>query len=452
MEDLKALAQQALADIRGRLPAGAEAELYVSRSSGRSVELRRGRLDAVEDSESAGAGLRIIQEGRAAFASCGGLDPRKISGLLEPALAQLKHSPSDYFRSFAPPDAGQNGAAEALAASLWDQSVLSGPWQDKQKDLEALCAAALGADARAGEVLRAGYHETRGESAVVNSRGLVSAEKGTFAGAGASVLARQNGESQIGAASASARKNGSFDFKRLGAQAAQRACALLGARQAESGPRAVIFDPWISGEFLDLIADLLCADAVHKGKSLLAKKLGLKIASPLATFTDDPRLPGGAASSLYDDEGCATKRKTMIKDGILQEYFYDIYCANKDGRRGNASAARGSYRGLPGPSASNFYLAPGQTKREDIIAGTKKGILVLEAMGMHMVDPVSGEFSIGVSGLEIENGRLGAPVRSAMISGNLMDVLARIDAVGSDLVFYGSTGAPTFRIAELSVA
>ncbi len=452
MEDLKALAGQSLDDVRARLPAGAEAEIYLSRSAGRSVELRRGRLDAVEDSESSGAGLRVIHDGRAGFASCGGLDPGKIRGLLAPALAQLKHSAGDYFRAFAPATAAEGSPPGLLEATLWDESVLAGSWKEKEESLKTLCAAAQAADKRVGDVLRAGYHEGRGESAVANTRGLLCVERGTFAGTGASVLALQAGERQIGSSSASARKGGGFDFKRLGETAARRACALLGARQAPSGPRAVIFDPWISGEFVDLIADLLCADAVQKGKSLMAKKIGLKVASPLITFIDDPRLPGGAASSLYDDEGCATKRKTMIKDGILQDYFYDVYCANKDGRRTNASAARGSYRGQPGPSASNFYLAPGKDKRDDIIAGTKKGVLVLEVMGMHTVDPVSGEFSIGVSGLEIEGGRLGAPLRSAMISGNLLDVLSRVDAVGSDLAFYGSTGAPTFRVAELSVA
>ena len=298
MEDLKALAGQSLDDVRARLPAGAEAEIYLSRSAGRSVELRRGRLDAVEDSESSGAGLRVIHDGRAGFASCGGLDPGKIRGLLAPALAQLKHSAGDYFRAFAPATAAEGSPPGLLEATLWDESVLAGSWKEKEESLKTLCAAAQAADKRVGDVLRAGYHEGRGESAVANTRGLLCVERGTFAGTGASVLALQAGERQIGSSSASARKGGGFDFKRLGETAARRACALLGARQAPSGPRAVIFDPWISGEFVDLIADLLCADAVQKGKSLMAKKIGLKVASPLITFIDDPRLPGGAASSL----------------------------------------------------------------------------------------------------------------------------------------------------------
>ncbi|MDD5657081.1 MAG: metallopeptidase TldD-related protein, partial [Elusimicrobia bacterium] len=138
--------------------------------------------------------------------------------------------------------------------------------------------------------------------------------------------------------------------------------------------------------------------------------------------------------------------------GVLKDYFYDTYTAAKDGRPGNASAGRGSYKGLPSPTHSNFYLAPGRATREELIAGTADGVLIMEIMGMHMADPISGEFSVGVSGLAISGGRLGQPVRKAMISGNLLDVLAGIDGVADDLTFYGSLGAPTFRVAQINVA
>ncbi len=450
-DDLTTLAREILEWIEARAPAGLEAEIYLSRGQSRSIEMRRGRLDAVEEGEFSGAGLRLLRQGRAGFSACGGLDGLKIRELFFEALAQLERSSQDYYRSFAPPqdDAGQ---AASFASSLWDEAILSKPWPEPAAKLQVICGAARKTDARVKDVLHAAYEESRAETAIANTRGLVAVERGTSASAGASVLAMQSGETQIGSAHAEVRKGAFVNFEKLGLQAAQRSCALLGARAAQGGPRAVLFDPWVAGEFLDLIADLLCADMVQKGKSLLAKKLGQKVASEAATFVDDPRLPGGAASSLYDDEGCLTRRKTMIKDGVLQDYFYDLYCANKEGRRPNASAGRGSYRGLPQPSASNFYLAPGGISRESLIAGTTKGLLVLEVMGMHTVDPVSGEFSIGVSGLEVEGGALARPVRSAMISGNLLDLLSRIDAVAGDLAFYGAAGAPRFRVAELSVA
>ena len=90
--------------------------------------------------------------------------------------------------------------------------------------------------------------------------------------------------------------------------------------------------------------------------------------------------------------------------------------------------------------------------REDLIADTRSGLLVAEVLGMHMVDPVSGSFSVGVSALSIEKGLLGRPVKGAMISGNLLDLLSRVDGVASDLTFQGSLGAPTFRVSSLDVS
>jgi PmbA protein len=170
------------------------------------------------------------------------------------------------------------------------------------------------------------------------------------------------------------------------------------------------------------------------------------------TFVDDPRRPAGMASSLFDDEGCPTRKKVMIENGVVREYFYDAYTANREGRASNACAGRGSYRGLPSPGSSNFYLAPGKTKREELMAQTKDGLLVLDIMGMHMADPISGEFSVGVSGLAVSGGAATHPVKSAMISGNLVELLDRVDLVADDLTFYGSLGAPTFRVSSMTVA
>ena len=269
---------------------------------------------------------------------------------------------------------------------------------------------------------------------------------------GVSALCEQNNDSQVGSAFHSARRRQDLEWGRIGREAAQRTTALLGASKPSTGRRSVIFDPWVAGEFLDLVSGLLCADQVQRGKSLLAGKLGQKVGSDVVTFIDDPRRPGGLASSLYDDEGLSTRRKVMIESGVVREYFYDTYTARREGRASNASAGRGSYRGLPDPGCSNFYLAPGSIKREAILSDTRDGLLVLDVMGMHMADPISGEFSVGVSGLLVEKGRLGKPVKAAMISGNLLELLGRIDAVADDLTFYGGMGAPTFRVSHMTVA
>lgn len=449
--ELLALASEALRWIDARQIAGLEAELYLSRSEERSIERRDGKPDEISQASADGAGLRILLGGRMGFSSAGGLSLAAIQGLFERILTELPHLGPDALRAF--PKKGDSPLADPkLSETLWDESLFTESWDAIVPRLEKLERRVREADARISSVLRSGYSESRGEVVVANSSGLLAWERGGSASVGASAMASDGGEIQVGSAFDSQRVKSRLDFDRVAREAAERTVALLGAAKMPGGRRAVVFDPWVSGEFLELIAQLLCADQVQRGKSLLSGKLGARVGSELATFIDDPRRPGGLASSLYDDEGCPTIRKVAIEGGVVKEFFYDTYTAARDRVKSNASAGRGSYKGLPGPGCSNFYLAPGKTSRDALIGSTADGILILEVMGMHMADPISGEFSVGVSGLAIRDGKLGRSVKNAMISGNLLELLAGIDAVADDLVFHGSLGAPTFRVAALAMA
>ncbi|OGR86542.1 MAG: hypothetical protein A3J74_06960 [Elusimicrobia bacterium RIFCSPHIGHO2_02_FULL_57_9] len=449
-DSLQTLAQDALDWIRRQAGPDLEAEIYLARSEERGVEMRKGYVDVLQEASCEGAGLRIYTEGRMGFASCGGISRQEIEGLFGKAVAQLDYPEPDPSKGFPAP--GFGGEDAVLAASLWDESLFCDKLEEIVPRLRDMEAAALGFDKRVRTVPRLGYGESRGEVAIANARGVMTYERGSSASIGLSALCEEKGEIQIGSAMQLERSKALLNFNKTAADASARSVFLLGAKKLPGGRRSVIFDPWMAGEFLDLVAGLLSADQVQRGKSLLAGKLGKKIGSSLATFIDDPRRPGGAGSSLYDDEGLPTFKKVMIEKGVVKEYFYDAATANKDKRKSNASAGRGSYRALPGPSCSNFYLAPGVLPSGKIIESTKDGIMALEIMGMHMADPISGEFSAGVSGIAIKNGRLLGAVKGAMISGNLVELLGRIDAVGNNLTFYGAMGAPTFRISHMTVA
>ena len=444
---MRELAEKAVDWLRSQ---GLEAELYLSRSEERGIERRDGKLDGVQQAVSEGAGLRVLSEGRMAFACAGGVSLEVVKKLAEQARAQLPHLERDPHKVLATPQKAVPDAA--LEKSLWDEALFTTPWDAVTEKLAAAEKETLAADKRVGSVLRSGYGESRGEVVIASTSGVLTSERGGSCSVGLSALCDEGGDIQIGSAYHSARRLGELDWTRVGREAAQRTTALLGARKPPTGTRSVVFDPWVAGEFLDLVAGLLCADQVQRGKSLLAGKLGQTVGSPLATFVDDPRRLGGLASSLFDDEGASTARKTMIEAGVVKEFFYDAYTAAREKRATNASAGRGSYRGLPSPGCTNFFLAPGTMTREALLSSTDDGLLVLDVMGMHMADPISGEFSVGVSGLLIEKGKLAGPVKAAMISGNLLELLGRLDAAANDLTFYGGMGAPTFRVARMTVA
>jgi len=445
--DLEALAADAVGWMRARSPE-TQAEIYLSRSVERSLARRDGVREGLESAESLGAGVRVIRDGRVGFASAGGVDGDTLRALWRRAVEQLPQAAPVAGRAL--PTASTQAGDPAFDASLWDESLFTRPWDELEARLSAAeASASAGGKTR---VLRSEFSEGRAEVVIANTSGLAARERGGSVAVTVSAATEDGGETQVGEGYRSARRFDATDPAAAGAEAAFRALAGVGARRTRSGKRAVAFEPWVAVEFLEVLSDLLSAEEVQSGRSLLAGRLGAAVASPLLTLRDDPRRPGGPASARFDDEGVPTRDKALIERGVLREFLHDSATAAREGVRSNGCAYRGDWSGLPGPGASNLFLAPGAMTREALIAGTKDGLLILEVLGTHMVDPVSGEFSVGVSGLEISGGALGRPFKGAMIAGNLLDLLSRVDAVADDLSFHGGFGAPTFRVASLDVA
>lgn len=445
--DLESLAAQAAAWAKAQ-GSGAEAEVYLSRSVDRVLARREGARESVETAESLGAGVRVVRDGRVGFASAGAADAETLRALWRRAVEQLPHAEPQPGRALPAPVA--DAADPAFAASLWDESLFARSWDELEKTLaKAEAAASGGGKAR---VLRAELTEARGETVVASTRGVLARERGGSVSVAATSAAEDGAETQVGEGWRGARRFDAVDPVAAGAEAARRALAALGARKTRAGRRPVVFEPWVGVEFLELLADLLSAEEVQGGRSLLAGRLGREVGSSLVTLRDDPRLPGGPGSSRFDDEGLPTRDKALVERGVLRELLHDSATAAREGLASNGCGYRGSFSGLPGPGPSNLYLAPGALGRDALLSSTKDGLLVLEVLGTHMVDPVSGEFSVGVSGLELSKGGPGRPFKGAMVSGNLLDLLARVDAVADDLVFHGGFGSPTFRVSALDVA
>jgi PmbA protein len=447
-DTLESLAREAVSWMKDQ-SSQTQAELFLSHGEERAISRREGERDGIEASESEGAGLRVVRDGRVGFAAAGGADLGVIKDLYARAVLQLPHAEPDARRVL--PGPANSELDDALSSTLWDESLFTAPWNAIEARLEEAEAAAR-AQPKVSKVMRVEYAESRGTIVVAGTSGLFARERGGEAYVSLVVAAESGAEVQLGEGYRAERRAAALDFAAAGREAGLRASSLLGARRAKGGKRSILFEPWVAGEFLELLAELLSADEVQGGRSLLAGKLGKFVASPLVTLRDDPRRPGGLGSSRFDDEGLPTRDKAMIEKGVLREFFHDTTSAAREGASSNGCAYRESYAGLPGPGASNLYLAPGPITREALIADTRSGLLVAEVLGMHMVDPVSGAFSVGVSGLTIEKGKIGAPVKGAMISGNLLELLSRVDGVASDLTFQGSLGAPTFRVSSLDVA
>jgi PmbA protein len=238
----------------------------------------------------------------------------------------------------------------------------------------------------------------------------------------------------------------------IGEEAAKAATQLLSAGSTQTAQTTVVFDRQVTAQFLEAVSPMFLSSYVQKGKSMLRGKLGENIASPLITLLDNGRIPGALGTAPFDAEGILTNETPLIEGGSLKAYLYDFHTALKAGVHSTGNAARGGYKTLPDVSTTNFYLKPGARSLSQLTQSVSNGILITKVMGMHTANPISGDFSVGAAGILIENGKLTRPVRGIAIAGNLLKMLSQVQEVGSDLRWFGSTGAPSLLIDGITVS
>ncbi len=283
----------------------------------------------------------------------------------------------------------------------------------------------------------AGYADARQDVLIVNSLGEVVRDTRTRTRLSVQVVARRDGVIQTGHETAGA----SSGFELLdeatvldvARSAANRALVMLDARPAPAGTMPVVVANGFGGVlFHEACGHGLEADAVSKGASIYAGKMGERVAAPIVSAYDDGTLPNGWGSQAFDDEGVPTQRTELIRDGRLTGYLYDRLRARQLGAAPSGNGRRQSFRHVPIPRMTTTFIAPGDASPDDIVAATPHGFYAKSFAG-GQVEPASGDFVFGVAeGYLIENGRVTTPLRGATLVGSGIDVLGRIDMISGD--------------------
>jgi PmbA protein len=243
-----------------------------------------------------------------------------------------------------------------------------------------------------------------------------------------------------------------LDIDSIGTAAASRAVGGLGARPMKTMNVPAILPPWVACDVVQALSESFLADNVQKGKSMLVGRLGEAVFSSHVTIVDDGLYSGGMATSPFDDEGTIHQQNMLVSKGLIQGFLYDQYTANKEKRDSTGNAGRHGIKAPPGVQTTNFYIQEGTFDQEALLSSVEAGLMVTDIMGMHTADPISGDFSVGATGLWIDKGVAVFPVKGIAISGNLMKLFRNVDAVGTDLRFYGPFGSPTLRVSSLNIA
>jgi TldD protein len=406
------------------------AEIFVEDRDGLTLRLEDRRLEQVSGGRELGAGVRLLSGEHTYYAYTDELDEAALAAAADAVAAALRA-------------AGSPGSVVELGAVRRDRGehpVAIPPHEVEVTRKAALVhaaddeARAVGADV--AQVI-ASYADARQDVLIVNSLGEAVRETRTRLRLSVQVVARRDGVIQTGHETAGA----SSGFELLDETtvlavargAADRALVMLEARPAPAGTMPVVVANGFGGVlFHEACGHGLEADAVAKGASIYAGKLGTRVAAPIVSAFDDGNLRNGWGSQAFDDEGVPTRRTPLIAEGRLTGYLYDRLRARQLGAEPTGNGRRQSFRHVPVPRMTTTFIAPGDATPEDIIAATPRGFYAKSFAG-GQVEPASGDFVFGVAeGYLIEDGRVTAPLRGATLVGSGIDVLEKIDMIAAD--------------------
>jgi PmbA protein len=437
------------------MKAGAsDAEAVVREGDEFSVNVRMGQVETLKESGSRGLGLRVFLGTRSASTSTSDLTAEGIRQLVDGALALAKVTEEDPFTGL--PETAEFGAVEDdLHLYYGDVYSLSGPerieWARRAE------AAALAADARITNSDGGSFDAATGRRAMANSRGFVGGYRSSYAGVSVAPLAMDaNGAMQRDGWWSGARRLKDLESpESIGKEASRRTLRRLGARRVATQRVPIVFAPEVARSLLGSIFEAASGDAIWRGASFLAGRLGEPIAAPSLTIIDDntmllPSGAGGFGSSPFDGEGLPSRRTVVVEAGVLRSYLLNTYSARKLGMKSTHNASRG-LAGTPGIGCGNLYLEPGTQTPEEILAAIPAGLYVTGLMGFG-VNVVTGDYSRGATGLWIENGQLTHAVEEVTIACNLAGMLKNVTAIGNDLEFRGAVASPTLRIDGMTIA
>ncbi len=420
-------------------------DIYILESQGTEIRVKGADVEKVTASKSVGLAVRVVMDGRLGFAYTTDLSDEGIKITIECAKDNAVHSdPDDY--EFSPP------LESTLDIELEDKSFEKINFEEKLKLALELEEKIYSEDRRISAVRYVTYSDGKKSVYYVNSNGAYFNYSTTSFTLSALAIAKEGQNAQMGWDWEGERFFKNLNPSLVAAGVAESALLSLGGKPIKSERMPVVFKNTVFAELISVLSQAFLGQNVLRKKSLFTGKLGREIASHVLTLYDDPTQSKGFGSRPYDDEGTPTRKKPVIERGVLKTFLLDLYSASKLAvLKPTGNGIRDSISSPPKSGVTNLVVESGGLDLEDLVSTPEKVLLITEAMGIHTVDPISGDFSIGVSGAYIKDGRYVAPVNGCTVAGNILELLGGVSEVGKDLKWLGNVASPSVLVKSLSV-
>jgi PmbA protein len=417
-------------------------EIYALENRQFAVEAKEGQIDSVDEAVERGAAVRLFKGLKTSFASSSGLSApflERMASLAYNTLSVVEDGPAVVL-----PAATAGAGSSRTAASAIDRQAKLQMALDLERHAKQY-------DRRVSRVRDASYGEEMRTVTIRNSKGLESRWTAARHELSLMVMAEDAQGQEMAWESDFAQDETRLNPERTAREGAEKAVSQLGGRAVPTQKTPVLLDAMVAASFLGVLSSSLFGDQVFKNRSALRGRLGETVYSAGVTVVDDGSLEGGYNSFPFDGEGVPTGRHAVVEKGVLKGFLFDLASGSQAAAPSTGNAIRSAVKEPPRVGATNFFIEGGGASLEQLLAGLGKGLWVRDVIGVHTADPVTGDFSLGASGLWVEGGKSSFPVRGVTISGNLHEVLKRVVAAGKDVRRYHAFGAPALLIESIDV-
>lgn len=412
-------------------------EIYVDESKSIELDSKQDELNFAKEEIETGIGIRVIKDNKIGFAFTSNLN--KISEIAKQSIENTKLNKVDENYSFAEVETVKD------VHNVYDKKFNDLNLDESVELLKSVISQATDSGC---EVTGSGFSATAGKSLILNSNGVSIENEGTGFGMGLSVTIQNEGEIATAYNSTSSRFY-DLDGEKLATEVCDLAKNSLNAKPIETDNYNVVLDYYAAAGLLQTFLNAFDGENVRRGRSILKDKIGIEITNPKLSIIDNPLLEKGMYTTKCDGEGTVSKATELIKNGKLNSFIYDIYTANKVGAETTSNGYRGSYLTTPMISQSNLEFKFGEMKDMSEI---DKGVLTTSVLGAHTANPISGDFSVEANNaFKIEKGEITDPINKAMISGNIFEIMKKVEGINSEIKQYGPYIIPKLLAHNLRV-
>lgn len=423
-----------------------EYEIYASWGDSFEVKVVDGEIDNYSVQDFIGISLRVKADGKMGYAATTSADVDSADELIEKAIenARVIESPDEQFiyhgdREYPAPETSAPSLASVSAAEKIEMA----------KQMEKY---ALEYDEKIVRTMGSYVISQSSSRMIRNSNGLDVSEDFGFIAAYVIPIAKIGDDMNSGFAYTAGFDKKSLDIKTAAVEASEDAIRFCGVRSCEGGNMKTMIEARAVCDLLSTFDGIFSSDNTQRGLSLLAGKEGSKIASDKVTVTDEPTADHSFGSRGFDDEGVASKKVTVIENGVLRSLLYNLKTAKKAGVDSTASASKASYSSAVSISFSNFCLKAGELSRDELAQKVQNGIMLTSLEGLHAgANAATGDFSLSAQGILIKDGKFDRAVTGLTVSGNIYSLLLNVEEVGNDVYtnpFGGVISAPSVLLKE----